>query len=170
MKQIEVVGISRPVVRLSSPGHQPQAPVVVVVVPARYQIRLRQPGRYKSGQQLVGEPQCVWYRVVANREMLMQGWSSSERSSPHSAPTPPPPPLRPITTAIPSSQQDPPRSRGTSSHHHIPHSAIPFAIPFPLPSSPDFYSLVKRMESRHHDTTTQRNTAPPPPLAPLPLG
>lgn len=71
----------------------------------------------------------AWWRI----EMLMQGWSSSERSSPHSAPTPPSSPptchhRHPLRAARPSSQQkqSPPH---TTQCHPLCQSPSPSIIP-----------------------------------------
>lgn len=71
----------------------------------------------------------AWCRT----EMLMQGWSSSERSSPHSAPTPPSSPptchhRHPLRAVRPSSQQrqSPPH---TTQCHPLCQSPSPSIIP-----------------------------------------
>lgn len=157
MKQIEVVGISSASQALGTSHKFPSS----WSSSARYQIRLRQTVLLQK-RTTARRRATVWYGVVANRDaharLVVVGEVFPTLSSNS------PPPLQPVTTVIPSEQQDPPRSRG--SHHHIPHSAIPFASPLPLLSSPGFCSLVKQMESRHHDAAEH---SPPLPLGWIPV-
>lgn len=166
MKQIEIVGISS---ASQAPGTSHKFPSSWSSS-ARYQIRLRQTVLLQK-RTTARRRATVWYGVVTNRDaharlvVVGEVFPTLSSNSPLLPSSPPTCHHRhPLLAARPSSQQDTPRSRG--SHHHVPHSAIPFASPLPLLSSPGFCSLVKQMESRHHDAAKH---SPPLPLGLIPV-